>query len=278
MKVEIPAGLQGKDLFKFLIDNKSELIQRKKMFQKEFYCPTAPGIYFTQTKEGASKAATIGEIPEDATVIRVKVAANTSMFCDTQMDVLNRDAGKKSFTERKGMIPHIHDHEWKVGAEVGDVQKIYYEDIAISQLGLNQPGFAQALIFETDIRKDYNDKIFDKYKAGKIRQHSISITYVKLELAVNYSEYEKEQDFWNKYIGQIINRDFVEDKGYFWLVNEFKLLENSAVLIGANILSGTLEVSAKDTASQPLSGTDEQPPLQPTFDFSAALKKTIFII
>lgn len=278
MKVEIPAGLQGKELYNFLIANKQAIINEKKMMPKHFYCPTAPATYFTLAKEGTSKAATIGEIPADTTVIRVKVAANTSMFCDSQMDVLNRDAGKKSFTERKGLIPHIHDHEWKIGSEVGDVQKIFYEDVSLSQLGLNQPGFAQALIFETDVRKDYNEMVFNKYKTGKIRQHSISIHYVKIELAINDSEYEKELDFWNKYIDQIINREYVQEKGYFWLVSEFKLLENSAVLLGANILSGTLEVSAKDTASQPPTGTEDQPPLQPLFDVSAALKKTIFII
>jgi hypothetical protein len=277
MKVEIPAGLQGKDLYNYLIANKQAIVNEKKMMPKHFYCPTAPASYFTANKDGASKAATIGEIPTDATVIRVKVAANTSMFCDSQMDVLNRDAGKKSFTERKGLIPHIHDHDWKIGSEVGDVQKIYYEDVALSQLGLNQPGAAQALIFETDVRKDYNEMVFNKYKSGKIRQHSISINYVRVELAINDSDYEKESDLWNKYIDQIINRELVEEKGYFWLVSEFKLLENSAVLLGANILSGTLEVSAKDTGNPPPSGTDNQPPLQP-FDVSEALKKTIFIL
>lgn len=263
-KVIIPEHLVGKELYKFLVANKSALINEKKSMVKRtepvFH---SPSFLFTKA-DGATKApGDNAENPtEDTGVLRVKVAANTSMWCDNQMDVLLPDNAAKSLRDRKGMIPHIHDHIWELTATVGEVVNIYYQDLPLSELGVNKAGNAQVLVFETDIRKDYNEKVYNKYKAGKVNQHSIGLQYVKIELAINDEEYEKEMDFWNKYIDQVINKEMCTEKGYFWVVSEIKLMENSAVLFGSNILTPTLSNEQKDagTFSQPPEGTEETPP------------------
>jgi hypothetical protein len=150
-----------------------------------------------------------------------------------------------------------------VGAEVGDVVNIYSQDISLSELGLNQKGTTQVLIFETDIIKEYNPVVFKKYRAGKIKQHSIGLMYIRIALAINDEENEKEYDFWNKYYDQVINKDIVDERGYFWVVSEIKLLENSAVLFGANELTPTLDVKS-DTLFLPLKGTEEEPLIKDT--------------
>ncbi len=269
MKIEIPFGLKGKALFEFLHQNKDALIAQKKSVMKRFDgSPSIFSIAGLPQKDGAVKAiGNIAEIPESAEVLRVKVAANTSLWCDSQGDVLLRDAGKKSIRERKGLIPHIHDHDWVVGAEVGEVNSIYYEDVLLSSLGINQAGTAQVLVFDTDIMKSYNEMIFNKYRKGKIKQHSIGLQYVKLLMCMDNDDWDEEYKAnWDKYAPLVINQDAIA-KGYFWAVPEFKLLENSCVLIGANSLTPTLETTAKaNTEDEPPIGTQKQP-----FDIAKAI-------
>lgn len=276
-KIIIPEELRGKELARFLVANKSQLIAQKKSMIKWADPVSSDSGLFVRNDGGLyTKAESTETIPPDATSLRVKVVANTAMWCDSHMDVLLPDNGKKSLKERKGLIPHLHDHKHELGAEVGDVANIYYEDVPLSSLGVNKPGTAQALIFETDIRKEYNEMIFRKYKQGKIKQHSIGLMYVKLELAINDEESEKEYDFWKKYIDQIINREMVEEKGYYWVVPEIKLLENSAVLFGSNMLTPTLEAKA-DTDEEPPSGTLIQPSTQPkAFDVDQYISNLVF--
>lgn len=275
-KITIPEGLKGKELYKFLVDNKTALIRQKKAILKKGDEVAFATMFVNNTGQLETKALGDGDKPIDTGVVRVKVVANTSLWCDSQMDVLLPDSAKKSIKERRGMIPHIHDHIWEMDAELGDVVNIYYQDIPLKELGYNKQGTAQCLVFETDIRKDYNEKAYNKYKAGRVKQHSIGLFYVTLELAINDPDYEKEIDFWNKYIDQVINREVCEEKGYFWVVSEYKLMENSAVLFGSNILTPTLEVDgeSKSTSDEPPVGTPGKPqekteaPPPPAVDWS----------
>lgn len=257
MKIQIDENLKGKELFKFLTENKKELIAQKRSMLKRTDPVYSSPVFFNVKGDTITKTA-IGEIQPDATSLRVKVVANTALYFDSQKDVLLPDCWKKSIKDRKGLIPHLHDHKHELEAEVGDVHDIYSQEITLYDLGVNRAGSTQSLIFETDIRKSYNETVFNKYKAGKIKQHSIGLQYVKIELAINDEEYEKEMDFWNKYISLIINKEEAEEAGYFWVVPEIILLENSSVLFGSNRLTPTLEVKT-DTQNQPASTTEDEP-------------------
>lgn len=274
-KIAIDENLRGKELFRFLVANKQQLIAQKKAFIKR--CdPVASISGYYVTRDGILKSATVAEIPPDATSVNVKVVANTSLWCDSQMDVLLRDSAAKSIKQRKGMIPHLHDHIHEIDAQVGDVLDIYYQDLPLIELGYQQSGTAQALIFNTDIRKSYNESIFNKYKAGKINQHSIGLQYTQLELAINDEESIKEMEFWNKYAPMVINQDAIQEKGYFWVVPEYKLLENSCVLFGANELTPTISVNESKSGifAEPAQTTQQEP----SFDLDAAIKGTKFLI
>jgi hypothetical protein len=283
MRTLIPEHLNGKALFEFLTQNKASLINEKKSMLKRtepvFHTPFIN--HFKQSANKADQADTNvegeagsgnGTMIPDSNVVKVKVVANTCNWCDSQMDVLIADCWKKSIRERKNMIPHLHDHNHTIESKVGEVTAIYSQEMLLTDLGLNLSGSAQALIFETDVMKSYNEKIFNQYKAGKINQHSIGLQYVKIEMAINDSDYEKEMDFWNKYYPLVINKDAVDARGYFWVVTEIKLLENSCVLFGSNEITPTLEVK------QSAQGT-ETPPIETTakFDLLEAIQKTQFI-
>lgn len=249
MKTLIPAGLKGKDLFRHLVANKAELIRQKKSIIKHtdtVYCP--PSLLIGGKKAATKDASDDGTMdPGDSDIIRVKVVANTSNWCDSQLDVLLPDCWKKSIKERAGMIPHLHDHVQQIEAKIGEVDSIYSQDIKLKDLGLNMSGSTQCLIFETDVMKSYNEKVFNQYKLKKINQHSIGLRYVTLDLAINDDESEKEMDFWNKYYPQVINKDMVDEYGFFWVVSEIGLMENSCVLFGANELTPTLETEPAET-------------------------------
>lgn len=265
MKASIPENLKGKALYKFLIENKAALIQEKKSIIKR----TDPLVYnssiLTTTKATAKKEAA-GDDPTfipDADTIRVKVVANTCNWIDSQLDMLIADCAKKSIKDRKGIIPHLHDHYQCIEGKVGEVVSIYTQGMKLKDLGVNNSGTTQAIIFETDIMKSYNPAVYNQYRLNKISQHSIGLQYVNISLCINDEESEKEFDFWNKYYPQVINQDMADEYGFFWVVTEIKLLENSCVLFGANELTPTLENnmgSKYSTADQPLKNTGEQPP------------------
>jgi hypothetical protein len=275
--------LEGKALFKYLVENKEALIAEKKSVIKhgDPFSFTPAVSRLKVKKDGSIVKADTAEdddgdagadagtmIPDDDSV-HVTVVANTANWCDSQLDVLIPDCWKNTIKQRKGMIPHLHDHIHQIEAKVGEVAKIYSKDMKLSDLGLNLAGSTQVLIFETDVMKSYNEKIFNQYKLKKIKQHSIGLQYVKISLCINDEDSEKEYDFWNKYYPQVINKDVVDLRGYFWVVTEIKLLENSCVLFGSNELTPTLDVKVS-TGTQPPQGTDKDQP--PPFDTMGAIK------
>jgi len=279
MKTLLPEGLRGKELFRYLIANKSTLIKAKKSVMKygegpsRFYHVDKSGKLVGVNKASGS-AADKPDDPgdEEEGIIHVKVVANASNYCDSQMDVLLPDCWKKSIKERGDYIPHLHDHIQQLSEKIGEVTSIYSQDIKLKDLGWDGPGSTQCLIFETDVMEAYNDKIYNQYKLKKIDQHSIGLRYMQLELAINDEDSEKEMDFWNKYYDQIINKDAVDEYGFFWVVPEIALIENSCVIAGANDLTPTLE-----TDGQPGGKSTSQQQKEPTFDVIKAIRESQFI-
>lgn len=277
MKVLIDETLKGKELFDFLIANKSNLIAQKKASIKTTDAISYhPSLFHVKGSEVIKTD--IGTISPDASNVRVKLVANAAMWMDSQNDVLLRDNWKKTIKDGNGRL-HLKDHSYKLESEVGDVVNVYSQDVSLSELGLNKSGTTQCLIYESDVQKSYDEKTFNKYKTGRINQHSIGLNYVKLEMAINDADYKEEFANWNTYIDQIINKEDAEASGYFWIVPEIKLVEVSAVLAGANILTPTLQVgkqSDNSTDEQPLKDTVKQPQ-KSSFDWKAAIKETTFI-
>jgi hypothetical protein len=106
---------------------------------------------------------------------------------------------------------------------------------------------------------------------GKVNQHSIGLQYVKLSLAINDEDYKEEFEVWNKYNEQIINKDKAEANGFFWAVQEIKLIENSAVLFGSNEITPTLDNNLKNEPS--VDTQKEQPTEQPVIVEQVKIKR-----
>lgn len=267
--IKIPANLKGKELYKFLVANKSGLIAQKKSAMKRTDNLIAPITILDRVNEDGNKAKPVGgteQLPIGFRELDVKVIANTAWYCDLAMDVLTDKSYDNSVKNRGALIPHIKDHKWESTSHVGDVKSVYTQLIRLSELGYKGVhGNTQttSLIFETTIKEEYDAKVYLFYKNRKINQHSIGLLYISIGLCINDPDYLAEFELWNKYYDKIINKDIVDEAGYFWIVPEIKLLENSCVLFACNELTDTLESEEKDI---PVEDTTKQQPESTTVD------------
>jgi len=254
MKSLIPENIKGKELFSYLVANKSSIFAQKKATLKYtspiIYQPVMSGKFIAS----ANKAAM--QIIDDNGSFDVKVVANASWWCDDQYDVLTDKCYDKSIADKGILIPHIADHNHISTNHVGDVKAVYTQRVALKDLGLDQPGSTVCAVMETTVREDYNPLTYKFYKNGKINQHSIGMFYVSMGMCINDEEYLPEYEMWQKYYSKVINKDDVDESGFFFIVPEIKWIENSCVFMGSNILTPTLEVS---TETQPDKSTANQP-------------------
>lgn len=216
-----------------LVANKKELIELKKAQKK--YTNGSNTMVLSSSKTTSKGLYSNTEDKLERTII-----GNTYLWLDNHDDVHAKNCFAKSINERQDKIFHLHDHEFKITAKVGEPQKIYEESIAWKELNIEKEGNTQALHMDSEVLKSYNPQIFGEYKNDNVDQHSVGMQYVKLDLAVNDEDYEDEYKVWLEFIDQIGNPEKAEEKGYFWVVREAKLIEISAVLLGSNELTPTL--------------------------------------
>lgn len=219
---------------KELIERKSELIELKKAEVK-----TVKGGLTDY--EGVIMLGVDKSNADTETKLNRTIVGNTYMWMDSHEDVHAKGVFTKSIKERQDSIFHLHDHKFELTAKVGEPTKVYEKELRWSDFGVSKAGTTTALLMDTEIIKDYNANVFNAYSKGKVKQHSVGMQYVKIDLAVNDSEYEEEYKVWQDNVDNIGNKEVAEEKGYFWLVREAKLIEISAVLLGSNSLTPTLE-------------------------------------
>ena len=250
MKITGKIFATKKEEIDYLVKHNKEIIEFKKAVVKH----TTPTTTEAESSSTLKALSTSKEHDTD-NVIKRTVIGNTYNWLDSHGDVHLDGTFGKSISERQNKIWHLHDHEQKITAKVGIPSKIYEETVQWSDLGIKKAGTTTALMMDSDIRKDYNNLIFQEYKDGNIDQHSVGMYYVKIDFAVNDKDHKAEFKTWNDNIDKIGNREKAEELGYFYAVKEAKLVEISAVLQGSNELTPTIE--AKDI--EPEQSTQPEP-------------------
>ena len=241
-----------KDLIKFLVKNKESLIAQKKAQMKQADCVSfAPTI--VRTKEFSNKA----NEPVDVfglNELEVVVIINTTNIMDSHKDVHIPGLWKKSVKENK-MIMHLQEHSMKFDKIISDGPKLkaYTKYFTWAELGADFEGKTQALTFDSKIEKDRNEFMFGQYSKGYVRNHSVGMICVQLIMCVNNDNYGAEFEAWEKYFPMIANADVAEESGYFWAVKEAKVIEGSAVPLGSNWVTPTLE----NNKTEPPQGTSK---------------------
>ena len=92
---------------------------------------------------------------------------------------------------------------------------------------------------------------FDKIISDEVKFSVEKMAWKDLGLAINSEEKwaREEKEIWDKYIDQIVNKEEVEEAGYFWAVFEQKIIENSAVPKGSNPATPTISVESAESTS-----------------------------
>lgn len=227
------------ELFKALKDNKKELISLKKAETKNADAVSFGSLEVVSKKDLTNKSESKGNNTES---LAVKVVINTTNFLDSHGDVHINGIWNKSISDNVSFL-HLQEHNRSFDKIISDSAKGYTQLMTWKELGLSYEGSTEALIFDSIIEKKRNEFMLNQYSNGWVKNHSVGMRYVKLELAINSdAEWDKEEKaVWDKYYYLIANKDVADEKGYFWAVTEAKIIEGSAVVMGSNSATPTLE-------------------------------------
>lgn len=236
-------------LFKALVENKSTLIAQKKMQLKE----TDATLHYVvvENSKGEAVKAESANI-QDATTLKSSLVINTTNLLDSHGDVHLKGIWKKSSKEAKNVML-LQEHKMTFDKIITDNVRVNVSEMNWTDLGFNFKGTTEALMFDAIITKERNPFMFEQYSKGYVKEHSVGMRYVKIDLAVNSEDkwYIEEKEIWDKYIEDIANKEDAIEQGYFWAVTEAKIVEGSAVVKGSNYATPTLNIEAvKDTSKQ----------------------------
>jgi len=265
---QLPEFADKAQLVDYLVANKSTLVAQKKAATKEAdaisYC-----IQLIVGKDDSVIKAENASIPADALQIKVRSIINTTKLFDSHGDVHLDQLWNKSLKEQKDFYL-VKQHNFDFEGIISDNVKAFTKQMTWNELGINFEGKTQALVFDSVIDKQENPFMFEKYRTGKVKQHSVGMQYIKMDLAVNDDRYEKEFATWEKYFKEIANKEDVLQAGYFWAITEAKIIEGSAVVKGSNWATPTQSI--QQTKTEPVVTTPKKEPVKATLKASELSK------
>ncbi len=249
------------ELFKALRENKKELISIKKSATKNADAVSF-GYLDTTVKINTNKEDVQSQMQEPEQ-LNVKVVINTTNFLDSHNDLHVNGIWNKSVKDNVSFL-HLQEHEREFDKVITDSAKGYVQSMNWSKLGLPYLGKTEALIFESTIDKKRNEFMLNQYANGWVKNHSVGMRYVSIDLAINSeAEWDKEEKaLWDKYYPIIANKEVADERGYMWIVSEAKIIEGSAVVMGSNSATPTLE--NKEEIEAVLDNTSKQEPTEVT--------------
>lgn len=244
------------ELFKALKENKPSLISLKKSIEKRADSINYVNSINSDLTANKEENGTQTEVEK----LQVKVIINTTNFIDSHNDLHINGIWNKSVSDNanKGFL-HLQEHDRDFDKVISDNAKGYVESITWKSIGLPYSGKTEALIFDSIIEKKRNEFMFKQYSNGWVKNHSVGMRYVKIDLAINSeSEWDKdEKELWDKYYPVVANKEVADERGYFWVVSEAKIIEGSAVVMGSNSATPTISVENKPEADNITSEQEE---------------------
>ena len=234
------------EAFKELVLNKKTLIAAKKAVIKHADAISYHGNF--QEKTEAIKAGNTDL--RDVNTITVRAVSNAVNYFDSHGDVSMPGSWNRTAKNTKDGL-HLQEHKMQFDKIISDEVKFSVEKMPWKDLGFDYEGETEVLMMESKVHKEDNPYMFERYIKGKVKNHSSGLRYVNIGLAVNSDEEwaKEEKAIWDKYIDKIVNKDEVEEAGYFWPVFEQKIIENSAVPKGSNPATPTISVESAESTS-----------------------------
>lgn len=164
---------------------------------------------------------------------------NTTRYMDMHDDVHFDGTFQRSAKEQNGKLYYVADHEIKIDSIIAwpeDVN-VMVKQIPWSFVNKSYDGSTEALIYEIDKNKIVHDKAAEIIKEKRPVQNSVRMQYVSIKLGMN-SDNPNDREYKTYYdtrIKDIVNKDVAEEKGYFFGVEEAKIVkEGSMVILGSN--------------------------------------------
>ncbi|BAQ84159.1 hypothetical protein [uncultured Mediterranean phage uvMED] len=188
---------------------------------------------------------------------------NSTNVLDSHDDVSLDGSWKKTTDEQKGKVTHAIDHNLGIMTTVAPAKdvKLHLLKSNFRDLGYDSNLDTELLIFESKISPMTNERALLAYKEG-ITEHSIRLRYITVKLALNsdHEEDVEEKSIYDKHINRILNKEQVEDQGYFFAIYEQAISqEGSTVLNGSNSYTPSLTKEQFDRIKndQPFNNTGE---------------------
>lgn len=228
-----------KELFLWLKKNKQFEIDRKKATLKF----TNPGNSFN-LKANECKSVVKEEV--DPGAVEVKAVVNSCLWLDSHGDVHIPGLFVNSIKQKgAGRIYPINEHKFSLDHVMGETLSIEETEIPWADLGVDKKGTTSGVIAVFTVLKSECPGRYKDYISGRIKEHSVSMLYIDLRLAINDEdpEFEEEKKEFDKWIDKIGNDEDAKTEGFFFTVYEAKLIEYSCVLAGSNEKTPTLSVT-----------------------------------
>lgn len=221
------------DVFAELRKNAEKIIALKKAeTQKSFEKGSITG-FITDLKNEALK---VGPQMKDGFIYPV---INTTNYLDSHDDVHFPGIWKRTVSDQAGKIHYVTDHELKVCSIIAwpaDVNMML-KSVPWSFVGKDYPGNTEALIFEINRDVITDEDVIDIITKKRPVQNSVRMQYVTIKLAMN-SDHKDDityKTYWDAKIDEIANKDVAIEQGYFFGVEEAKIInEGSMVIKGSN--------------------------------------------
>lgn len=222
------------ELFAELRANADKIIKCK---TSEIYKSIEKGVHFngfiTRVNDTESKA---GPHMKDGYCYPV---INTTKYLDSHDDVHLDGIWNKSAKEQNGKLFYVADHEIKTNTIIAwpDDVNVMVKSVPWSWVGKDYPGNTEALIYEINKSAIVNATAKDIIENKRPVQGSVRMQYVKVSMALNSTAKEDivYKANWDKWIGEIANADVAHEQGYFFAVEEAKIVkEGSMVPFGSN--------------------------------------------
>lgn len=248
---DMPKFDSKEKLFDWLAENEGDLIYEAKGTIKEADALEIPAMEVMDIERPTTSKSVVDSgfemEPEVDGQIKVRVVINTTNIMDSHKDVHIPGLWEKSLKENK-RIKHKqeHGHRFKDIISDGDDLKAFTKEYEWKDLGYDVEGKTQALVFDSIVKRERNEEMYNAYKRGYVDNHSVGMQYSKILLAMNSDKEEHAQYKinWDKYYPQVVNKADADKAGYFWPVLEAKAREGSAVPDGSNHITPTLSRKA----------------------------------
>jgi len=270
--IEIPTFETKEQLYSYLRENKNIFLTAKKSVTKFADSVNFGLAEIIENSEIVSKSETTLDIT-DLSKFTVNAVINTTNLLDSHGDVHIDGIWSKSIKEQKNLYL-LEEHKMSFRNIISDKVTAKVKQVSWEDLGFDFSGNTQALIFAAEIEKNRNEYMAEQYSKGRVKNHSVGMRYVKIEMAMDSeNKYDiEEKAVWDKYINIIANKEEAIAKGYFWAVTEAKIVEGSAVPLGSNFATPTISIGK----IEPLKNTQQNNEPSKDTRQSKSNKKVLF--